>query len=93
MLNDLLEFGKMDLKRIIKNYFLLGCILNLFISIVLGVVVIRILGNTMMKEDYITLALFVGIIFFIVMSLIWKVVCELLYIIFNRIQMKQEEIK
>ncbi|PKM49706.1 MAG: hypothetical protein CVV02_14625 [Firmicutes bacterium HGW-Firmicutes-7] len=93
------EFGDMSLKSIIRYLYLMGCITLLYKAFLVGRVLY--LTNTYAKEtsymqggqqwyssievNNMPLGLFGGLAFFIVSLLIWKIICELLYIIFERI--------
>lgn len=100
MIKKLLQFGEAKLKTIITNLFCMGCVLIAYKAFIFGKEIylanfyfksIKYVQNgqriyTEREVNNLPLGIFGGVIYFIVILLIWKLVCELLYIIFERIK-------
>lgn len=102
MIKKFFQFGEESLKSIITYLFSIGSFIVAYKAFIFGKAIY--LVNFYNKEisyfkdgqrwytgkevNNLPLGIVGGIMYFIVIILIWKLVCELLYIIFERIQRK-----
>lgn len=96
------NFGEMPLKSIITYLFEIGCIIIAYKAFLWGKAIylstyyekeISYIKNnqswyTTEMTNNLPLGIAGGIVYFIVISVAWKLICELLYIIFERISRK-----